>query len=750
MVNHSILRKKFPSKNKSGKKKDISSVKKAIALEYRQKRAELGFSLPTVKRGLPYYMVILIGLCLIGGLVGSAIFKRKGLDLTGSKQASAVKSLNTLAIALGRYRYHVGTYPTTQEGLKQLALTRVRKPGWVGPYINEIYPDPWGNAYVYENLGDNKDPALFSKGPDGEAGTMDDVIADKAFFNEAFRDPSWTDGWVPWHLRGVMWVENDREKEIAERRVDIALGRSTEIEGRIPLVDSWRFSTSTEDTGDLNVRLPLDWRAVASLVRSSETNAVFRRPFFVRKEAEGYYVALRLAAVSGDFAVKLNGVKLAAKDVGREGYEVDMSEALRYGSENELEIFVNALNPEAQSAGITGEVWVDVADPKERVVCGTMKVRFDKVTWDEAVMVVERSVSCKSATNTIVKTVSESFDLHKPRIWTFDNPVVRRGNLMGRYVIRSLEPSTPGSVVFNGRDTPIKGVATDCSLGMLGEAFSDCQAREKFSLFKEAGVNAVLFTGAKTNKAFFDVCDEVGLLAFDTDDIKRLKLDRDCFVPVKGDVNEETLALLRSLYMPEAKTLYLSPHWNWTEGSKAHIECVTDADSVELFVNGTSVGEAEKVSKFRFAKEVAYEAGELKAIAKKNGVYYSEDTLKTAYEPEALRFCSSPAVLKEYDSAVLEVMLSDDLGRSVVNGDVEVEFAVESGPGSIIGCENSKGDIGRIDPGDPRKAVCRLVGGRAFVAVRRGGGSHIPLKIKAKAKGLRSALMVLPYWQPQK
>ena len=54
MVNHSILRKKFPSKNKSGKKKDISSVKKAIALEYRQKRAELGFSLPTVKRALPY------------------------------------------------------------------------------------------------------------------------------------------------------------------------------------------------------------------------------------------------------------------------------------------------------------------------------------------------------------------------------------------------------------------------------------------------------------------------------------------------------------------------------------------------------------------------------------------------------------------------------------------------------------------------------------------------------------------------
>lgn len=321
---------------------------------------------------------------------------------------------------------------------------------------------------------------------------------------------------------------------------------------------------------------------------------------------------------------------------------------------------------------------------------------------------------------------------------------------MGRYVIRSLEPSTSRSLVFNGRDTPIKGVAADCSLGMLGEAFSECQAREKFLLFKEAGVNAVLFTAAKTNKAFFDVCDEVGLLSFDLDDIKRLKLSASYFAPIKGDLDEETFALLKSLFMRDSKTLYLGPHWNWTEGSKAHIECVTDADSVELFVNGTSVGEAEKVSQFRFAKEVVYESGELKAIAKKNGVYYSEKTLKTAYEPEALRFCSSPAVLKEYDSVVLEVMLSDDLGRLVASSGVELEFVVESGPGVITGCTNSKGDIGSVDPDNPRRAVCKFGYGRASVAVRRNKGSHIPLRIKAKSKGLRAALMVLPYWQPQK
>ncbi len=753
MVNHSILRRKFPSKKKkNGKKKDISSIKKAIALEFDQKRAELGLSFPKVKRGFPYYMAILIVLCVVGGLLSSAIFKRKGLDLTSSKQDTVKEHLDSLAIALGRYRYHVGTYPTTEEGLEYLAVTRMKKPkpGWMGPYVTQILPDPWDNEYVYENPGDDKDPVLYSKGPDGESGTSDDVIADASLYQEAFRDNSWADGWVPWHLRGVMWVENEGEKKIAEIRVAQALAKASALEGVVTsrgcrsLCGGWIFSPDGEDSREVEVNLPVDWRSIAFEFYSDAAKAEFKRSFRVDKDVEGLYVALRLAAVNGRFSVKVNNTDLQVVDVGREGYEVDISGAIKYGGDNDLAITVDVSDASVKSAGITGDVWIDVFDRKERVVCGSQKISFTKLTGGEATMLVEKLVSFGDGSNTEVKPVSKEYQIDKPRIWGFDKPIVKNGRI-GRYVIRTIAPLSPDSVLLNGRKTVVKGVLTDSLLGALGEAFSEPQARIKLQKFKDVGVNAVLFDKRKTNKRFFELCDEIGLLAFDDDDLKKLELDRSLFIPAMGHVDDEKLALLRSSYMPGDKTLLLKPHWSWKDGETVRIECITDADSVNFYVNGSDAGKAEKVSCCRFAKDVVYREGELKAIASKNDVYYTEDVLKTSYAPEALRFYPCLAALRANDSIVLEVMLSDGYGRLKNDADCQVDFALEDGPGEFSGCTNDAGERGTVDDDGRRSASVRLSGGKAQVVLRRKPGSHVPIRINAKSAGVRSAVVIVPY-----
>lgn len=603
MINESRLRKKFPSKNPG---KNIAAKKKAIQMEYRRKRAELGIGPPQLKRGFPYYMVIILGMVLVGGLVGSAIFERGGVDLSGKKNEKAIASLENLAVALGRYRYHTGVYPSTEEGLEQLSKTRLNVPGWLGPYIKEIKPDPWGNPYVYVNDAEGKDPVLYSCGPDARSGTTDDVLVERSFFDVPFKDVTWTEGWVPWHLRDIMWVENEREKELAERRVAAALAPATE--------------------------------------------------------------------------------------------------------------------PEEDGRSAADSVKVNVLKATEAVA----EIRVDKV------------VSRFDGTNTVVETESRNYTIDKPRLWSFDNPVIRRGNLAGEYVIRTLEPSTSESILLNGHETRIKGVVSDTSLGILGGTFSVRQAEVKFTALKESGVNTVYFADPKTPKGFYSLCDRIGLLALDESEVKRLRLDIAKFVPARGLLSEADLAYVKSRFMPDTKTLYAGPHWNWTEGGKALVECVTDADSVELFVNGESAGEATKIADLRFSKEVVYEAGELKAIAKKNGVYYTDRVLKTAYEPEALRFDTYPWVLKEGESVILTVAATDDLGRVVPGADFEVEFTVEEGPGEFIVCSD-----GRID--SPRKAVAKLRNGRASVAVRRGPFSRIPLRITAKSPGKRSALAFLPY-----
>ena len=165
MVDYDNLRKKFPGKGPKKLKK--SAAVKAIAREYEMKKAEIAAHSP-FKRGFPYYMTIILGLIIVGSIVGTEISKRGGIDLSPQKNHKmAVDSVHSLAIALGRYCYHVGEFPDTEEGLAQLASKNVTARGWNGPYIKKVKQDPWKRDYVYVYNGRDKLPTLYSKGPDG-------------------------------------------------------------------------------------------------------------------------------------------------------------------------------------------------------------------------------------------------------------------------------------------------------------------------------------------------------------------------------------------------------------------------------------------------------------------------------------------------------------------------------------------------------------------------------------------------------
>jgi general secretion pathway protein G len=83
-----------------------------------------------------------------------------------------------LAVALGAFKLDLGRYPTTAEGLR--ALVEAPSPnakGWQGPYVLEMRRDPWGNDYLYQCPGRRNPDGydLGSAGPDGQAGTPDDL-----------------------------------------------------------------------------------------------------------------------------------------------------------------------------------------------------------------------------------------------------------------------------------------------------------------------------------------------------------------------------------------------------------------------------------------------------------------------------------------------------------------------------------------------------------------------------------------------
>ena len=214
MVNYNELRKRFKAKDPAvdERRKRTNAAVKRIAREYEMKRAALGLSTPTLRRTPFYYAVVvlvmaMIAIVFVGYKTDRLSLGRKSIPRA---QLQARKSIDAVAVALGRYKFHTGEYPGDAEGLAPLAAKVYRKKGWDGPYVNHVVRDPWGNDYVYETRPEGGHPVLYSKGPDGRAGTTDDVLPDQALFDEPFKDTSWTNGWAPYRLRGIV-VAPDEE-----------------------------------------------------------------------------------------------------------------------------------------------------------------------------------------------------------------------------------------------------------------------------------------------------------------------------------------------------------------------------------------------------------------------------------------------------------------------------------------------------------------------------------------------------------
>jgi general secretion pathway protein G len=113
-------------------------------------------------------LVVLVILGLLAGLVGPQVMGHIG----SSKTKTAQLQINVLSAALDLYRLEVGSYPSTQQGLKALVVAPTEVRVWGGPYLRKsvIRLDPWGYDYNYRSPGQHGDFDIFSLGSDNAAG----------------------------------------------------------------------------------------------------------------------------------------------------------------------------------------------------------------------------------------------------------------------------------------------------------------------------------------------------------------------------------------------------------------------------------------------------------------------------------------------------------------------------------------------------------------------------------------------------
>ena len=125
---------------------------------------------------------ILVVIAIITLLAGLTIANTTNIFSGSQVDVAKLMVTQSLKTPLMTYRFQMGSYPSTEEGLAALMVSPAnRADRWRGPYLTEGTKipllDPWNEPYQYRYPGThNKDGYdLWSKGPDKTDGTDDDI-----------------------------------------------------------------------------------------------------------------------------------------------------------------------------------------------------------------------------------------------------------------------------------------------------------------------------------------------------------------------------------------------------------------------------------------------------------------------------------------------------------------------------------------------------------------------------------------------
>lgn len=129
----------------------------------------------------------------------------------------------------------------------------------------------------------------------------------------------------------------------------------------------------------------------------------------------------------------------------------------------------------------------------------------------------------------------------------------------------------------------------------------------------------------------------------------------------------------------DKEVLHLLPHWNWTAGKTIDVWAYyNQADEVELFLNGKSLGRSSKTDdRLHASWKVPFQRGELKAVKYRNGRAVQEVIRRTAGKPAKLKVeveyeCYSTGNAE--DIHFIQVTLLDAQGNPVPDQELELSF----------------------------------------------------------------------------
>ncbi len=188
--------------------------------------------------------------------------------------------------------------------------------------------------------------------------------------------------------------------------------------------------------------------------------------------------------------------------------------------------------------------------------------------------------------------------------------------------------------------------------------------------------------------------------------------------------------------------LHIFPHWNWQgkEGQPIDVWCFSNCDSVELLLNGKSLGTKVMKRDSHLQWTVNYELGTLEARGWRDGKMYVTKE-ETTGDPVSIRLTPDRDTIRanSESASVVKVTVLDSHGREVPTADNLIHFTAE-GQGMIIGVGNGNPSSHEPDKYPDGNYQRKLFNGKCAVVIL---SDRTPgeITLKATGDGLKAATL---------
>jgi len=150
------------------------------------------------------------------------------------------------------------------------------------------------------------------------------------------------------------------------------------------------------------------------------------------------------------------------------------------------------------------------------------------------------------------------------------------------------------------------------------------------------------------------------------------------------------------------------PVWNWQPGSKIKVDCFTNCQETELFLNGKSLGKQSRgTARGQVPSwQVDYEPGELVVKGYNNGIEVCTNSIKTAGDAYQLKSITDNTSFSSGKKGLsqIEVYITDKDGNPVFNATDEITVSI-TGAAKLLGLESGSTSSHENYQSNKRKAL---------------------------------------------